>query len=138
MKKDLNIITEQEAKDTIKALWFRRRELKAQMDNLKAEDNAIVQKLNEALELDLQDDSSKNFQIDDLKLKATPKINRNVNADRLKVLLAEDPDAQRFADIFKTKYELLSGKWKKLTRDEQLIFSDCITEKPGKTEYEEA
>lgn len=138
MKKDLNIITAQEAKATIKALWFRRRELKAQMDNLKAEDNAIVQKLNEALELDLQDDSSKNFQIDDLKLKATPKINRNVNADRLKVLLAEDPDAQRFADIFKTKYEMLSGKWKKLTRDEQLIFSDCITEKPGKTEYEEA
>ena len=131
-------ISDPKAKETIKSLWYRRRELKAQMENLKAEDNAIVSALNEALQLDLQNDSAQNFQIDDLKLKATPKINRKVDSERLKVLLAEDPDAQRFADIFKAKYELLNGKWKKLALEEQLIFSDCITETPGKTEYEEA
>ena len=138
MKKEIIEISDPKVKETVRSLWFRRRDLKAQMDGLKAEDNVIVQKLNELLNLDLQSDSSQSFQIDGLKLKATPKINRTVDADRLKALLADDPDAQRFADICKTKYELLSGKWKKLTRDEQLIFSDCITERPGKTEYEEA
>ncbi len=131
-------ISDQKVKDTVRSLWYRRRELKAQMENVKAEDNAIVQQLNEALGLDLQNDRTQNFQIDDLKLKATPKINRRVDSERLKALLADDPDAQRFADIFKTKFELLNGKWKKLAPDEQLIFSDCITETPGKTEYEEA
>lgn len=121
----------------IQTLWARRREIKATMDSLKAEDNAIANALNEALQLDLQDDSVKHFDIDGLKLKATPKINRKVDSERTLTLLAEDPDAQRFADIFKHKLDLQIGKWKKLSAAEQAIFSDCITEAPGKTEYEE-
>lgn len=121
----------------IQTLWARRREIKATMDSLKAEDNAIVNALNEALQLNPQDDSVKHFDIDGLKLKATPKINRKVDSERTLTLLAEDPDAQRFADIFKHKLDLQIGKWKKLSTDEQAIFADCITETPGKTEYEE-
>lgn len=121
----------------IKALWARRREIKNIMDSLKTEDNAIVNALSTALELDLQKDSTRHFDIDGLKLKATPKINRTVNAERTQALLKEDPDAQRFADMFKVKLDLSVAKWKALTADEQAIFADCITEKPGKPEIEE-
>ena len=132
-----NVITVTKGVGDIKQLWARRREIKNIMDNLKFEDNAIVEALNEKLGVDLQKDSTVNYDVDGVILKVTPKINRNVNTESAKALLAEDPDAQRFSDLFKVEYKLAEGKWKALKPEEQAIFKDCVTEKPGKTEYKE-
>ncbi len=131
------LIEVKEGVQDIKALWARRKEIKSIMDNLKTEDAAIVEALTQKLSVDLQKDSTVNYDCDGLVLKVTPKINRTVNAERTLSLLAEDPDAQRFADLFKTKLDLSVSKWKAMTADEQAIFRDCVTEKPGKAEIQE-
>jgi len=132
-----NLIPVKNVVADIKTLWARRREIKNIMDTLKLEDGAIVAAIAEKLGVDLQKDSTSNYDVDGLVLKVKPKINRTVNTERAQTLLSEDPDAQRFADLFKTKYELAEGKWKALKPEEQAIFKDCVTEKPGKTEITE-
>lgn len=118
-------------------LWRRRQAIKAQISQLQREDAGIVEALGTMLKPDLQNDSVQHFQVGDLKLKITPKIYRNVDTERAKLILENDPDARMLADIFKEKYELSAAKWRALTPDQQAIFTDCITISAGKPQIEE-
>ena len=122
---------------TVQELWKRRQAIKAQISQLQAEDDGIVQILVSKIGLNTQSDAVQHFEAGELKFKATPKIYRKVDTERVKALMAEDPEARLFADIFKEKYELSIAKWKKLSTDQQAIFVDCITETPGKPQFEE-
>ena len=134
-KKEITTITEKT--DEIQELWARRVQIKYQISKLQQEDSEVVEKLNSLIGLNMQTDKVQHFDIDGLKLKATPKIYRNVDTERAKILLAEDPDARMYQDIFKEKYELSTSKWKALTPDQQAIFVSCITVSSGKPQHEE-
>jgi len=123
--------------NAVRELWRRRQEIRAQISALQKEDASIVETLSYVVALDTQNDSVQHFQIGDLKLKITPKIYRNVDTERAKLILENDSDARMLADIFKEKYELSAAKWRALTPDQQAIFTDCITISAGKPQIEE-
>lgn len=120
----------------IQGLWTRRQEIQAQIAELKEEDDKIIEELNQKLGVNLQSDSAQKFQIGTLELKVTPKINRTVNSEKVAELLASNEEAQK-ADVFKLKYDLKVKNWKALGAEGQVMFSDCVTEKPGKSKIEE-
>lgn len=123
--------------NVVRELWRRRQEIKSQISALQKEDAGIVEALGSIVKPDLQNDSVQHFRIGDLRLKITPKIYRNVDTERAKLILENDPDARTLADIFKEKYELSAAKWRALTPDQQAIFTDCITISAGKPQIEE-
>lgn len=123
--------------NAVRELWRRRQEIKAQISALQKEDASIVETLSYVVALDTQNDGVQHFQIGELRLKITPTIYRNVDTERAKLILENDPDARMLSDIFKEKYELSTSKWRALTPEQQAIFADCITTSAGKPQIEE-
>lgn len=121
----------------IRELWERRAEIKRTMAELRQEDAELVDKLNEMLGVNLQDTRIQTFEIGTLTLKVTPKISRTVKTAAALKLMGENEEAKAHSDVFRTKLEINTGAWNALSADEQALFAEVVTERPGKAEYEE-
>lgn len=81
------------------------------------------------------DESAHTHEIGGYKVKVTPRINRNVDADKLQEIAVENGLENHIPNLFRWSAELKISNWRRTDPSITTPLSDAITAKPGRPSF---
>lgn len=106
-------------------------ELNEKIAELTAQKKELEEKLLEELKLPEDFSGSKTFNTENAKITVTARVNKTIDAEKLKEVAREHGVTDALGVIFNWKPSVIKKEWDKVNPEYQAIFSQAITEKIG-------
>lgn len=95
----------------------------------------IEDQLIDELNVNMVDEGSQSFKPEGYKVKATVRINRTIDSDKLQEIAAENGLSDHLGELFKWKPSINMNEWKKAAPEITKPLTQAITAKPGRPSF---
>ena len=95
----------------------------------------IEDRLINELGVNLTDEGYQSFKPDGYKIKATVRVNRTIDSDKLQEIAAEQGLSDHLGELFRWKPSINMTEWKKAAPEITAPLTQAITAKPGRPSF---